>query len=335
VVKANAYGHGAAATAPILRDAGAEWFGVTTLAEGLELVQAGIESTRTPILLFAPLVTLDQVEVAVRNSLHLTICDDSHLALAKAAQVGERKPSLHLKVDTGMGRFGLTPADAIGVAGRWTDWAGVYTHMARAGDDALGDARRQLSKFTDFLAVCKRKGFQMGVRHCANSAAALRMPDSRLDMVRVGTALYGQMPSEFVTRPEGLSAETFSAHAQVVFVRDLAAGDAVGYGSEFVAPKAMRAAVLPIGFADGFGVAPSSLFGGMRGLKKLLADRDPSRRPFVTIRGHRAPVVGRVAMQTIVVDVSGIEPAAAIGDVAEIPMRRLSASPLIPRRYTP
>jgi alanine racemase len=335
VVKANAYGHGAAAIAPVLREAGADWFGVTTLDEAIELIEAGIDSTKTPILLFAPLTTAEQVRAAIDNDLHLTVCDDSHLDLIEAAGTGPRKPNLHLKVDTGMGRLGCAPAEALTVAGRWRGWAGVYTHMARAADDGLTSARRQLTKFLDFLRLCERNGFQMGIRHCANSAAAIRMPDARLDMVRIGTALYGQMPSEFVTRLPGLSPDTFQAHAQVVFVRSLESGDSVGYGSEFVASKTMRTAVLPIGFADGFGVAPSSLYSGMRGVKKLIAERDPARQPHVILNGQRAQVLGRIAMQMIVVDVTGFDPPIKIGDTADIPMRRLSAGALLPRRYMP
>jgi alanine racemase len=335
VVKANAYGHGAVAVSPVLRDAGVDWFGVTTLAEGLELVAAGIDPLATPILLFSPLATLEQVRAAVESGLHLTVCDDAHLALVEAVASASIRPRLHLKVDTGMGRFGYSPALAMSVAGRWADWAGVYTHIARASDRETGDAERQIATFSSFVDQCVRSGLKMGVRHCANSAAALRLPNSRMDMVRIGTVVYGQTPSVFVPRPAGLVSDTFLAHAQVVFVRDLATGQSVGYGSEFVAHRLLRVAVLPIGFADGFGVAPESLFAGMRGLKHLLAGSRPAKQAFVTLHGRRAYVLGRVAMQTIVVDVTAFDPPVKLGDVADIPMRRLSASALLSRRYEP
>jgi alanine racemase len=334
VVKADAYGHGAAGVAGALRDAGTDTFGVTTLDEALPLLEAGIDSRTTPILLFAPLVNAEQVRIAVEAGLHLTVCDKGHLDLVRDAEAASvQAASLHLKVDTGMGRLGLRPETALDIAKLRPSWAGVYTHFARAGEKDLAATSGQLRRFLDFCEQAAGVGIDIGLRHCANSAAMLRLPESRLDMVRTGTVLYGQMPSSFVQRPEGLISETFQARAQVVFVRDVRPCETIGYGAEYVAKAPVRAAVVPIGFADGFGIAPQSIYRGWRGIKQWVGDRDPKRQPHVTIRGRRAPVLGRVAMQMIVVDVTGHNPAVAPGDIVDIPMRRLSASALLPRNY--
>jgi alanine racemase len=149
----------------------------------------------------------------------------------------------------------------------------------------------------------------------------------RLDAVRPGTLLYGQYPSAAV--PRGLDLrETWRMHARIVAVRDVPAGSAVGYGGEYVTRRPSRLAVLPVGYADGFTVAPASTNTGWRGLKALL-------RPaplLVTVRGRRAPVVGRVAMQVCTLDVTDL-PGVAVGDVVTVPARRITAGARLPRVY--
>ena len=324
VVKANAYGHGVV-SATTMRDAGADAFGVTTLDEALAVQKAGIDPDATPVLLFAPLTDSAQARLAVERGFHLTICDDAHLDLIEQVEFDLGvKANLHLKVDTGMGRLGLPAKDAYHVAARRQIWAGAYTHFARASEKSLAATGEAIRKYEQFLNDCAGLGLTIELRHCANSAAALRLPETRKDMVRIGTLLYGQMPTSFAARPVGLSDATFQAQARVVFVHDLLPGDTVGYGAEFTARKRMRVAVVPIGFADGFGVAPVSLYRGWRGMRQIVADR--SRKPHVLLHGKKAFVLGRVAMQMIVVDVSDIEPQVRPGDIADVPMRRLSSN---------
>jgi alanine racemase len=174
-----------------------------------------------------------------------------------------------------------------------------------------------------------REGIHPGLRHAANSAAALRLPESRLDAVRLGTLLYGQYPSKFVPRMDGLDPQTWCARARVVFVRDLPSGASIGYGAEVTLRKPTRAAVIAVGFADGFGMAPASLFHGRRGVGAVLRHD----RPFVVLHGATAPVLGRIAMQMVVVDVSQSPKTVEAGDIAEIPVRRLAASSRLPRVY--
>ena len=160
----------------------------------------------------------------------------------------------------------------------------------------------------------------------------VRFPEMRLDAVRPGTILYGQYPSAAVPRTLDLQ-DTWRLQARVVAVRDVPAGTAVGYGGEYVTRRPTRLAVLPIGYADGFTVAPASATAGWRGVKTLLRDlagRGPGLH--VTVRGRRAPVLGRVAMQICMVDVTDI-PGVDVGDIATIPARRITASARLPRVY--
>jgi alanine racemase len=330
VVKANAYGHGAKLVAPILRDAGADAFGVTTIDEARELIDAGLDSIITPILCFAPISDLATWEWAIQKNLHLTVADLSALELAQSAEKATGLTgNVHLKVDTGMGRLGLSPEQGSEIAIKRNRWAGVYTHFPNASAQSSKLTLQPLKKFTKFIEFSRKKRIEIIDAHCANTAAALRFPETRLDMVRIGTALYGQMPSEYVPKPNGLRSDTFALKARILQVKELNKGDTIGYCSEFTAKMKTRVAVIPIGFADGFGVAPTSLYSGLRGLSRVLKSNQNSLS--VTINGQPAPVLGRVAMQMIVVDISKITGSIQAGDIVDVPIRRLAASALIER----
>lgn len=333
VVKANAFGHGAPETARVFGQAGASFFAVTTLAEALELRAAGIGSR---ILVFLPPLP-DQWDACVEHDLEATVCDDIALrGLAQAARAQNKHARVHLKVDTGMGRLGVLPDAALPLA-RQVDadpdvvFAGIYTHFARAleRDDAY--VRRQFAAFEQVTTRLHNEGIACGLRHCANSAALVRFPQMRLDAVRPGTILYGQYPSEAVPRALQLQ-DTWTLQARIVAVRDLPRGASLGYGGEFVTQRASRIAVLPIGYADGFAVAPLSAQSGWRGLKSLLRGLGGSGMT-VTVRGRRVPVVGRIAMQICTVDVSDV-PGVQVGDVVSLPARRITASARLLRLYT-
>lgn len=329
VVKANAFGHGAGETARIFQDAGADFFAVTTPAEAMELRMAGI---RGRILVFLPPLP-EQIGLLLAADLDLTVGAEADLdAVAEAARASGKAARIHLKVDSGMGRLGALPPEALMLAQKIAEtpslnFAGVYTHFARALEKDETATRRQFDDFDRVLRGMEHVGIDPGLRHCANSAALVRFPDLRLDAVRPGTILYGQYPSAAVPRALDLR-ETWRMQARVVAVRDLPAGSALGYGGEYVTRRLTKLAVLPIGYADGFTVAPASVGAGLRGLKNLL-------RPapvMVTVRGKRAPVVGRVAMQICTVDVTDI-PGVSVGDVVTLPARRITASARLMRLY--
>lgn len=329
VVKANAFGHGAVEAAQVFSEAGADFFAVTTPEEALELRGGGLTGR---ILVFLPPLP-EQIETLLRAGCDLTVCDSAGAsAIADTARRLSVTASVQLKVDTGMGRLGVLPAEASAVArliagSPHLRFAGIYTHFARALEKDDSAARRQFALFRSVLAELEAAQIDPGLRHCANSAALVRFPEMRLDAVRPGTILYGQYPSASVPRTLKLQ-ETWKMQTRIVAVRDVPAGSAVGYGGEFRTRRPSRLAVLPVGYADGFTVTPLSAARGWRGLKAWL-------RPspvLVTLHGRRAPVVGRVAMQTCMVDVTDC-PNAAAGDIATVPARRLLASARLPRLY--
>lgn len=332
VVKANAFGHGAVETARTFQEAGADFFAVTTLAEAVELRDAGITGR---ILVFLPPLP-EQWESIVAGNFDATVWDEAGVrGLAQAARLQGKIVRVHLKVDTGMGRLGVMPDMALplgkmlaGEAG--IEFAGIYTHFARALEADEASVHRQFALFTQVVSRLREDGIDVGMRHCANSAALARFPEMRLDAVRPGTILYGQYPSEAVPRLLDLR-ETWKLQARIVAVRDMARGASIGYGGEFVTRRASRLAVLPIGYADGFAVVPASQTQGMRGLKAWAQSlRGPGLT--VTVRGKRVPVVGRVAMQICMADVTDVAGVEA-GDVATIPARRLMASARLARVY--
>jgi len=289
VVKANGYGHGAVATAWLLQQAGAARFGVATLSEALELRQAGIQQAilvmgYTPAWLAASVVqagitaTVYELETAV--------------ALATAAQAQQTQAVVHVKVNTGMNRLGLRP-EAVGdflhalqrLPGLRVE--GIFTHFADADQADLSFAQLQLARFRALLTVLASAGLRPPLAHAANSAATLSLPAAHLDLVRCGIALYGLAPDPAQRPLPAAFQPVLSWKARVAQVLTLAPGDSVSYGRTFVATQRMVAAVIPVGYADGF-------------------PRAPAHWGTVLIHGQPAPLLGRVCMDQSIVDVTAI-----------------------------
>ncbi len=339
IVKADAYGHGAAAVAQALADCGANTFGVTRLEEALTLRDAGVTA---PILLLAPPLP-EQAEECVQCDLTATV-DDAATAqeLSAAAQRRGKTVKVHLKVDIGMGRIGVAPEQALSIAAELSALPGIvvegiYTHFANAMDKDFSATERQFEQFRQTLSQLRQRSMLPPLAHCANSSALLRQPPMHLNAVRPGTVLFGQYPSSHIPRVLDLR-DTFAVKCRVVSVRRLPKGAPVGYGSEWRAPRDSLIATLPIGFADGFGAdiaaRTETLRGGIQqGARQALIalGKLPSPRS-VILRGQRAPVVGRIGMQMCSVDVTHI-PNVAVGDEATVPVRRTLVSASLPRVY--
>ena len=285
VVKANAYGHGAVAVARAALEAGATHLGVACVDEGAQLRKA---SLKAPIVVLGYLPPWEAAQ-AVRYSLTPTVTtQETALALARAAQEADTHVPVHVKVDTGMARFGLPPQEVEGfVAFLQTlsglSLEGLYTHFATA-DEADKTYTRQ--QYRAFLGVAERLP-QALVRHVANSATVADLSsDMSLDMVRPGIALYGCYPSNEVSRSLDLR-PALSLKSRVARLSALSPGDTVSYGRTWTADRASRIALIPCGYADG--------------LPRLLSNRGA-----VLIRGWRAPIVGRVCMDQLMVDVTHI-----------------------------
>jgi alanine racemase len=335
VVKADAYGHGASGAARAFLEAGAKYLGVTTLEEGLELRSSGISA---PILVFCPVLP-EQVETALLNDLNLTLFDlPTALHVSQTAEKTGKRALVHVKVDTGMGRLGIMPDDCphfmyetLKLQG--IEVAGVYTHFADSSGRNLASAREQNRKFGELIKLLHSKDIPTGLCHAANSGAILNMPESHYDMVRPGTILYGQYPSRNIQCKIDLH-DTWTLKTRVVAIRKLQVGSTIGYGSEFTTARNSVIAILAIGYADGFTVMPESAARRAFSAAKLIANLAfrRSSAPQVTLRGKRAPVVGRVSMQMCSVDVTDI-PGVEVGDEVIVPARRVTISSRIPRVY--
>ena len=324
VVKANGYGHDAVLAARAFLAAGAERLAVTTCQEALELRAAGLTA---PVQLLASCAP-DEATTVVEHELIATVSDAAAAdRLAVAAQQAGRTATVHVLVDCGMGRDGVLPA-ALGdlhqhiLATAGLRLEGVYTHFPNATAADRAPTRAHLRRFLDAVSPLRPRP---PLLHAANSAATVDLPEARLDLVRVGTLLYGQYPSEHVTRALDLQ-PTWTLHSRLVEVRRLPAGSAIGYGSEVRLPAERLVGTLLVGWQQGFGLQPESLASGWRGAVRALR-----RRPLqVTIRGVACPVLGRLSMQSCCVDVTAV-PEVVVGDVAVVPARRVTLDRGVPR----
>ncbi|MDA8096323.1 MAG: alanine racemase [Clostridia bacterium] len=337
VVKADAYGHGSLEVAGMALACGADALGVFSVQEAEELRTSGI--TEPILMLGCPLP--EQAEAVVRLNLSCTV-HSLVLAgiLSDTALEAGRRVKVHLEVDTGMNRFGAHPRDVPDILRRISSLAGIevegiYTHFV------FSDPRRnrnQLARFMEVVADLEQEGLRPPLVHAANSEGCLLLPESRLDMVRVGNLLYGiaHIPPG-VALPSWEFRNAWTLKSTVVQVRAVSRGEGIGYGSEFTASRDMTVAVLPIGLADGFMWDPVRPVGKIRDvLTRMLSAgvhgwRSMSRGG-VVLRGREVRLVGRVGMQHCVVDVSRIG-GLHEGDVALIRASRIAVSARLPRVY--
>jgi len=297
VVKAHGYGHGAVPVAKTALAAGARLLGVTCLDEALELREAGI----TADILMLGYSPGWQAPSIVANDIIVTAYDPELLQpLARAASLLDRPARVHLKVDTGMSRFGVAPAAIADLAGRALSLPrvrieGVFTHLATADSADPAFMREQLGRFREALSALARVGCRPRWRHAANSAAAIRLPESHFDLIRPGAAMYGLNPSSETPCPPGFR-PALSFQCLVAQVKSLPAGVPVGYGSTWQTQRPTCLAVLQAGYADGVRRSPN-------GWKEVL------------IGGRRAPLVGAICMDLCMADVTDL-PRVQAGDTA-------------------
>jgi len=341
VVKANAYGCGAAECARVFAEPGDVALAVTRPEEALELREANITAA---ILLLAPVVPGAEAAVV---EMGVTACVSSLEVAERLSAAASRHPvPVHLKLDTGMGRFGVpaeTAAETVAAIRSLPNLKleGVFTHFANASDPDSKLTQNQLRRFLAAKAALRETATDL-LWHAANSSALVRFPETRLSAVRPGTVLYGQFPAPTVTeagRAAGMKLEDpFSARARIVTLHQVKTGDPVGYGSEWKAPGASTVAIVACGYADGLSMEPrarvehplDAVKGGIERAARLLKDAQSGR--IATVWERKVPIVGRIGMQTCTLDVTGV-PGVAVGDEVVLPMRRVSAGAHLPRVY--
>lgn len=287
VVKADGYGHGAVETARASIRGGADMLAVASVAEGIQLRNKGIE---VPILVLGAVTESDVLE-GVRGGLIQTVCSADMVRICEQAAAGEKKQTeVHLKIDTGMGRIGVrTPEEKEQVVKALQECphvrlTGAFTHFSDADgeEDGLCYSREQFRKF---LQLTEDLPADI-VRHCCNSAAIHRFPDMALDMVRAGISLYGYppVPSELPLKP------CMTWKAKISYIKTLPEGAYVSYGRTYRTETPIRAATVTCGYGDGY-------------------HRCAGPAGYVLIRGKRAKILGRVCMDQMIADITGIEDA--------------------------
>jgi alanine racemase len=346
VVKANAYGHGAAVCAPVLANVGAEWLGVADAAEGCAvrkaLAAAGIETLRQPAILVMCGALAEDADTIVQQGLTAVVWERQQMEdlAAAAARRGVKSPlAVHLEIDTGMARQGVAPGEEMHALLRWLKehkelrMDGVMTHFASAEEAGSPQTLEQREQFEQAIAAVVAADLHPAWVHAGNSSLIdnqgleeslsesfswLRGLANRVGarpMVRSGIALYGYClpicgavvdagvtPNSRVSSRSRVHTDlqpVMTWKTRVIALRNIQAGDAVGYNATFTAPRPMRLALLPIGYSDG--------------LRRELSSSNAKPGGWVMLHGQRAAIIGRVSMNLTVVDVSQIS-GVAVGD---------------------
>ena len=333
VVKADAYGHGAVRVAQEAARNGADFFAVALLQEGVALRDAGID---LPILVLGAMLP-NVADLVVRYDISHAVFDEERLfALNEAALRQHKKAKIHLKIDTGMHRIGVHVKDA----GRFAKLAaslpgieleGVFSHFATADADDKDYAAYQFARFQEALKLIEAEGVKIPIRHICNSAALTELEEYQLDMVRQGITLYGLHPAHMISCYKNFE-PVMTVKTLVSYVKHLPAGSSIGYGRSFTTKRPSVIATIPIGYADG-------------------VSRQLSNKGYMLVNGEKAPIVGKVCMDQLMLDVTDI-PEVKVGDEVivfgghELPMELVAewanticyelvcaVSPRVPREY--
>ncbi len=295
VVKADAYGHGAISIVKHLQSIGINHFAVAFLDEAIQLRKAGILD---PILVLGstPITSIDE---AFKYDITLTVFTKKMVEqIDEIGKSYKKKLKIHIKVDTGMGRIGVFPEEAeeflIYIKDKhWIEIEGIFTHFATADERDKAFTLKQYELFKKMmdrlLAI-----HEIPLQHLSNSAASIDLPELEQNMVRLGISLYGLFPSDEVNVTREELTPVMTLKTEIIFLKEIRAGQTVSYGATYIADKNTLVATLPIGYADGL-------------------PRKLSNKGSVLIHGKRAPIIGRVCMDQIMIDVTHI-PSVEIGD---------------------
>lgn len=342
VVKANAYGHGATNTARFLYQQGIDFFAVSFLSEALELRKAGISSS---ILVFCPLIDEEQVKEAIKNHITLSIGSrfDCQLLDRVSLRLNQRL-EVHLKIDSGLGRFGLMDLEEINTLCQSLNEnsciyiEGIYTHMAEAASRNSAYTEKQFQHFMEITNKLAQLGYKIPLRHCANSAVFLKYPQMHLDAVRIGTLISGQYPAGYLPRPLELI-DPFRLKCKIISLKTLPAGSYIGYSRSYRLKKDARIAVIPVGYVDGLGLKVDNKAEGFIDLLKILLKNvchyyNLGRLKLqVKIRDSMYPVRGKVFMQMAMIEIPN-DLELDIGEEVEVPIRKTLTSRDLVRVYT-
>jgi alanine racemase len=301
VVKADGYGHGSIAIAKTAINAGADYLAVALLDEAIELRMAGITH---PILVLGYTPTRS-VRAAILVNITLTVFDQEVLdEVITQSNSLSKKASIHLKIDTGMSRIGVSsPVDALILAKKaalasYICLEGVFTHFANADSESSELTYGQFNRFQSIVEYLEENFIYIPIKHCCNSAATMKFPDMHLNMVRVGVALYGLYPDASLKRHSIQLKQAMTFKTKIAAIKKVAIAQAISYGWTWKPERESLIATLPLGYADG--------------LSRLLSNRGK-----VLIHGQKSAITGRVCMDQTMIDITGIKNC-SVGDVVSI-----------------
>lgn len=297
IVKADAYGHGAIDVSPVLLENGADKLGVAVITEALELRESGINA---PILILG-YTPLDFAEDLICQNIEQTVYSLEYaVGLSEIALKEGKEMSIHIAVDTGMGRLGfllneqgLKDIEQINKL-KNINIKGIFTHFATADENDKEYSMQQMNKFKDFNEKLEERGIHIKEKHLSNSAAILDIDEAYFDAVRPGIIMYGYYPSNEVNKEKINLKPALTLKSNIVHVKVLPKGEYISYGREFKTERESIIATLPIGYADGY----------TRALYK---------NGKVIINGKSAPIVGRICMDQCMIDVTDVDPV-SVGD---------------------
>jgi len=305
VIKTDGYGHGASMIAKYASDC-VDCFAVATADEALQLIE---DDVKKPILVLG-YINEARYGQMIENNIRMTVFkeEDAGKISALAHKMG-RKALIHIKVDTGMGRIGF-PAlnsdeitktcDVIKKITAMPDIEaeGLYTHFALADAKDKSFANLQFDRFKEIIAGLEKMGINIPVKHCDNSAAIIDMPETNMDAVRAGIALYGLQPSDEIDIKKLDLKQAMEVKSHIIYIKDVDANTSIGYGRSFITERKTRVATIPVGYGDGY-------------------PRNLSNKGYVIVNGVIAPIIGRVCMDQFMVDITGI-PDVKDGDVVTL-----------------
>ena len=288
-VKADGYGHGAPEVSRVLQKSGADMLSVATPEEAIELREAGIDM---PVLLLQCILP-EQIPEIIENAISTTICDlEPAGKLSACALVSGSKVNVHIKVDTGMGRIGVQIRDTLDFVHALSEMKGlhiegIFTHFPSADDDDMLFTHQQIAEFRNLCKAIEASGICIPLRHAANSAAILNVPESYMNMVRPGIMVYGHCDFDPIC-PSVELRPALTLKSKIVFLKTLPPGCTVSYGRTYTTECETVIATVPIGYADGY-------------------SRRLSNKADVLVHGVRVPVIGTVCMDQMMLDVSQLQ----------------------------
>ncbi|SFE21992.1 alanine racemase [Lentibacillus persicus] len=295
VIKTNAYGHGVVPVGEAAVRAGADRLGVTMVEEGAQLRAAGIN---VPIHILSSIMSWQAADLVAWDLTASVSTSDLANALSREAVHQNKTVSVHLKIDTGLHRFGVHPEEALDFCRAWygipgLEWEGVYTHFSSADEGEWKTTEKQYASFMNTIEMLKKNGYQFPIHHAGASTIAIERKDMYLDMVRCGIALFGYPPEERQDSMISLK-PVMGLKSRLLHVHELPPGSPVGYGGSYVTTGYEKIAVVPIGHGDGY-------------------HRALSNNGQMLVNGKRAEIIGEVSLDQTLINVTGI-PEANDGD---------------------